>query len=77
MAKIIIETTPEEQAKVLKVLESLKGEVTPVSAIACMAGLSQSRTRYVLVDLVDSGKVEKVAHKAFNKYYVRYSYNVL
>lgn len=77
MAKIIIETTPEEQAKVLKVLESLKGEVTPVSTIATMSGLSQSRARYVLVDLVDNGKIEKVAHKAFNKHYVRYSYNVL
>ncbi len=77
MAKITIETTPEEQAKVLKALETLNGEVTPVSTIANMAGLSPSRTRYALIDLVDACKIERVAHKAFNKHYVRYSYNIL
>lgn len=77
MAKIIIETTAEEQEKVLKVLSSLDGEVTPVSTIASMAGLSQSRTRYVLIDLAESGRIERVAHKAFNKHYVRYSYKII
>lgn len=77
MAKIIIETSKEEQNKVLKVLNELNGEVTPVSTIASMAGLSQSRARYVLIDLVDLGKVERVPHKAFNKHYVRYSYSVI
>lgn len=77
MAKIIIETSKDEQDKVLKVLNELNGEVTPVSTIAAMAGLSQSRARYVLIDLVDLGKVERVPHRAFNKHYVRYSYSVI
>lgn len=77
MAQITIETSREEQDKVIKVLKELNGAVTPVSTIANMAGLRQARTRYVLMDLVDQGRVERVASKAFNKHYVRYSYNVL
>lgn len=77
MAKIIVETTKEEQEKVLKVLAELNGEVTPVAAIASRAGLRQTRARYVIMDLIDQGKIERVASKAFNKHYVRYSYMVL
>ena len=77
MAQITIETSKEEQEAVLKVLKELNGAVTPVSTIASMAGMRQARTRYVLIDLVDQGRVERIASKAFNKYYVRYSYNVL
>lgn len=77
MAKIIVETTAEEQEKVLNVLVDLKGEVVPVSTIAARSGLRQTRARYALMDLIDQGRVERVASKAFNKHYVRYSYNVL
>lgn len=77
MAQIIVETTKEEQEKVLKVLAELNGEVTPVAAIANRAGLRQTRARYVIMDLIDQGKVERVPSKAFNKHYVRYSYRVL
>ena len=77
MAKIIIETTKEEQDKVLNVIKSLDGEVTPVSTIATMAGLSASRTRYVLIDLIEADKIDRIAHKAFNRHYVRYKYIVL
>lgn len=77
MAQITIVTSKEEQDKVIKVLKELNGAVTPVSTIASMAGMRQARTRYVLMDLVDQGRIERVASKAFNKYYVRYSYVVL
>lgn len=77
MAQINIETSKEEQEKVLSVLKELNGEVTPVSTIASMSGLRAARTRYVLMDLVEQGRVERVPSKAFNKHYVRYSYNVL
>lgn len=77
MAKIVIETSVEEQDKVLQVLEKLAGEVVPVSTIAEMAGMRQARTRYVLMDLMEQGRIERIARKAFNKHYVRYSYNVI
>ena len=40
------------------------------------AGLPQTRARYALIDLIEAGKVERIASKAFNKHYVRYSYKL-
>lgn len=77
MAKINVVTTTEEQAAVLQAIKEIAGTVTPVSKIADLAGLKQSRARYAILDLIEAGKIEKVPHKAFNKHYVRYSYNVL
>lgn len=77
MPSITIETTPEEQAAVLKALSVIGEVATPVRKIAEEAGLTQSRARYALVDLIEAGKVERVALKAFNKHYVRYSYKIL
>lgn len=77
MAQITIVTTKEEQEKVLAALTSLKGKTVPVATIASTAGISQSRCRYVLTDLIDAGKISKVATKSFNAHYRRYMYNVL
>ena len=77
MPKITIETTHEEQEAVLKAIKSLDGQVVAVRVIAEEAGLPQSRTRYALVDLIEAGKVERIASKAFNKHYVRYSYKII
>ena len=76
MPKITIETTQEEQAAVLRAVKALEGQVVAVRIIAEEAGLSQSRARYALVDLIEAGKIERVASKAFNKHYVRYSYKI-
>lgn len=76
MPKITIETTQEEQAAVLRAVKALEGQVVAVRVIAEEAGLSQSRARYALVDLIEAGKIERVASKAFNKHYVRYSYKI-
>ena len=77
MARFVVETTQEEQDKVLEVLKQFQGQTVPVSAIAEKAGMRPSRTRYALTDLIDAGKVQKVASKAYNKHYVRYLYEIL
>lgn len=77
MAQITISTSGEEQDKVLEVLKELNGKVAAVSAIAKMAGMKDSRVRYAIQDLVDAGRVRKVPTRAFNKHYIRYSYEVL
>ena len=77
MAQINVVTTKEERDAVLQVISELDGAVTPVSRIAEMSGLRQSRARYALLDLIEAGQVEKIPHRAFNKHYVRYSYNIL
>lgn len=77
VAQFTVTTTREEQDKVLKVLKELDGETAAVSTIASMADLGHSRTRYVIQDLVDAGRIKRVPTKAFNKHYVRYGYVVL
>jgi Fic family protein len=77
MAQITITTTPEEQDKVLQAIKELNGKVTAVSTIARMTGLRASRVRYAIQDLVDAERVRKVPTRAFNKHYVRYSYEIM
>ena len=77
MAKFNIETTPDEQRAVLEALKQVEGTTVAVSAIAQLANLSQSRTRYAIIDLLEAGKIERVPSKAYNKHWVRYSYKVL
>lgn len=77
MAKITVETSAEEQEKVMVALKSLEDQVVPVSTVAQHAGLGPSRTRYVIMDLIDQGRIERVPCKAFNKHYVRYKYKIL
>lgn len=77
MAKIEIITTSEEQQIVLNAVKNLEGTVIPVSTIVKEAGLPDSRVRYALVDLIEAGKIRRIPTRAFNKHYVRYSYEVL
>lgn len=76
MALITVITTPEEHDAVLAALRQLNGKTAPVSAIAESAGLSQSRTRYVILDLEEAGRIKRIPTKAFNKNYIRYKYEV-
>lgn len=77
MASITVETTPEERDTVLQVIKEIDGQVTPVSKIAEMAGLNQTRTRYVIMDLIEQSKIARVPHRAINKHYIRYSYKII
>lgn len=77
MAHYVVETTPEERQKVLEAIKEIEGKTIPVSAIARLAGLSESRTRYSIIDLIDEGKIQRIPTKAFNTHYIRYSYKIL
>lgn len=77
MAHIIITTTAEEHTKVLSALKDLEGKTVSVSEIAKKAGMNPNRVRYVILDLVDAGKILRIPTKAFNKHYVRYKYEVV
>lgn len=77
MAQFTITTTKEEQQKVLQVLCNLHGIVTPVSKIAKLADLRPTRTRYILEDLVEAGKIKREIARAINPHYIRYKYKVL
>lgn len=77
MAQFTVTTTQEEQEKVLQAIKELEGDTVPVSTLARMTHLKHSRVRYVIQDLVDAGRIEKVPTKAFNKHYVRYCYKIV
>lgn len=77
MAKFSVETTPEEQATVLAILKTVEGQTIAVSKLAELADMSQSRVRYAILDLLEANKIQKIATKAVNKHYVRYTYKVL
>lgn len=76
MAIFEVKTTASEQETILKVLRQHSGETIAVSAIAQLAKMPQSRTRYTIDDLITAGKVERIATKAFNPRYMRYAYTV-
>lgn len=77
MAKIIIETTAAEQEKMLNVIKKHANETVAVSLLAFEAGIPAGRARYIITDLIDTGKIEKVATKAFNEHYIRYKYVIV
>lgn len=77
MAQFSIETTAEEQAKVLEAIKLHEGETVAMSTIATDAGMNKNRVRYVITDLEDAGKIRRVPTKAFNAHYIRYKYEVI
>lgn len=76
MARIEIITTKEEQDRIIEVLKDLKDRTIAVSEIARIANMNPNRTRYVIADLVEFGRVKRVPTKAFNEHYIRYKYEV-
>ena len=77
MAKFEVETTPKEKQAVLDVIAQMECQTVSVEAIAERTGMKASRVRYAIIDLIDAGKIERIATKAFNKRYVRYAYRLL
>lgn len=77
MAHIIVNTTAEEHAEVLKAIKSLNNKTVAVSEIARYAKMNPNRVRYVITDLVEAGKIKRIPTKAFNKHYVRYKYEIV
>ena len=77
MAVIKIETTAEEQERVLEALKVIGNKCASVAQIAEEAQMTHNRTRYTLVDLEESGKIKRNLVKAFNNKYKRFSYEVI
>lgn len=76
MAKIEILTTQEEQDSIIEALKKLKGQTVAVSKIASLTTVNKNRIRYIITDLEDMGKIQRIPTKAFNKHYIRYKYEV-
>lgn len=64
----------DEKKLMLQAVRKLKGASASVAKMANSVGLNPNRARFVLEVLIETGKVEKIPVKAFNKHYIRYTY---
>lgn len=77
MASVNVKIHPEEKTKVVIAIKKTKGEVTSVAKIAAIAKLNPNRTRFIIEELLEDGRIEREVAKAFNPRYVRYRYHVV
>lgn len=77
MASINIVTTPEEQNIILEAIKSVEGSTISVTKLGRLAKLNPNRVRFIVQDLIDAGKVQRIPTKAINSHYIRYSYKVV
>lgn len=77
MASINVKIYKEEKDRIVVVIGSMKGKTVSVAAIATAAGYNPNRTRFIIEELVQEGRIKKVPTKSFNKKYIRYSYEVV
>lgn len=77
MAKIKINIYEHEKKAVLDVLRKKKGVTISVSKIGALAGINPNRTRFIIEDLIEEGRLKRIPTKNFNPRYIRYSYEVI
>ena len=77
MATVTVKIYQSEKDQVVEVLKKLKDQTVAVSAIAKEAGINPNRCRFVIDELLQEGKITKIATKQFNPRYVRYKYEVV
>jgi predicted transcriptional regulator of viral defense system len=77
MASINIMIHEHEKQAVLKVLRKKQGITISVSKIGELAKINPNRTRFIIEDLIEEGRLKRIPTKKFNDKYIRYSYEVL
>ena len=77
MATVTINIEPWEKDKIVAAVKKFKGKTVSVALIAKEAGLNPNRSRFIVAELLEEGRIARTTTKAFNKRYIRYSYEVL
>lgn len=77
MASVNIQIFPEEKDSIIRVLKKHKGKTMSVAAIAREAGLNPNRSRFIIEELLEEGRITRTATKQFNARYIRYCYDVV
>lgn len=77
MASINIKIYEHEKQAVLKVLRENQGVTISVSKIGELAKINPNRTRFIIEDLIEEGRLKRILTKKFNERYIRYSYEVM
>lgn len=76
MASININISEDEKKKLLKAIKKVEGQTISVAKIAEKAKMNPNRVRFIIEDLIEENRLERIATKKFNPRYVRYSYKV-
>ncbi|MNB69353.1 hypothetical protein D3C75_158810 [compost metagenome] len=77
MAGMKLNVDPQEKVDLKKAIKTLEGQTVSVAKIAKEAGMNPNRSRFIIEEMIEEGTIERVATKAFNERYMRYSYKVL
>jgi predicted transcriptional regulator len=77
MATVNVKIYPEEKDTMVKIIKKNKGKTISVAKLAEQAGFNPNRTRFIIEELLQDGKIKKVPTKQFNERYVRYTYEVI
>jgi predicted transcriptional regulator len=76
MAGVNVKIFPEEKDAMVKIIKKNKGKTISVAKLAEQAGFNPNRSRFIIAELLEEGRVTKVPTKMFNERYIRYSYEV-
>lgn len=77
MASITVKIFPEEKDKLVAIIRKHKDETISVTKLAKEAGLNPNRSRFILEELLEEGRVTREITKAFNPRFIRYKYEVV
>lgn len=77
MATINIKINPDEKDALVEVIRKVQGETIAVSKLAKLAGFNPNRTRFIVEELLQDGRIDRTITKQFNDQYKRYSYKVV
>jgi RIO-like serine/threonine protein kinase len=76
MASIEIKIPEEEKLRILQALRTMQNKVVSVATIAKTAKLNPNRSRFIIEDLIEEGRITRTVAKTFNERYIRYTYTV-
>lgn len=74
--KIVIEISEQEKLEVMKLMKKFEGVPVSIAKIAESGDLNPNRTRFVVSDLVEEGRLKKILVKDYGPHYRRYAYTI-
>ena len=77
LAQINITITEEEKEQMLKAIRQANGKTISVAKLAKSVGMNPNRARFVIEELLQENKIKRNVTKAYNRKYIRYSYEIL
>lgn len=78
MASVTVKIHQQEKDKLVSIIRTkCKDKTISVTKIASLAGFNPNRTRFIIEELLEEGRIRRVVTKQYNERYVRYKYEVI